>query len=157
LQPKSPLPRRHRCLRFGSDGATVQPRSASAVSHRPDGFRLSDLARLLRRAANHGVRGVLPACEAGASPRGPALRSLLPVLSCPASLSRSRAGERHQPKLYTVHLSLSSFPAGRRSISATSSKRRGSQGFPPSPGSLRYPPFPEGTARYFPGLAARPS
>jgi len=156
-QSKSPLPRRHCCLRFGSDGATVQPCSASAVSHRPDGFRLSNLARLLRRAANHGVRGVLPACEAGASPRGPALRSVLPGLSCPASLSRSRADERHQPKLYTVHLSLSSFPAGRRSISAASSKRRGSQGFPPRPGSLRYPPFPEDTARYFPGLAARPS
>jgi hypothetical protein len=59
LQPKSPLPRRHCCLCFGTSRTTARPRSAFTVFHRPDGFRLSDPARLLHRASNHGVSGVL--------------------------------------------------------------------------------------------------
>jgi hypothetical protein len=50
---------RHRCRCFGTDGATASPCSVSAVSHRPDGFRLSNPARVLQRAADHEVHGVL--------------------------------------------------------------------------------------------------
>jgi hypothetical protein len=71
----------HCCRRFETSGTTVHLRSAFTVSHRPDGLRLFDPARILQRAANHGVRDVLPACEADASSRGPALRSLLPFPS----------------------------------------------------------------------------
>jgi len=85
--PKSPLLRRHCCRRFGMYGAAVHPRSIFAVSHRPDGFRLFDPAHLLQRAADHGVRGVLAVCETAAPPRGPALRSFLPVPSSSPPLS----------------------------------------------------------------------
>lgn len=59
LQPKSPLPHRHCCLCFGTSRTTARPCSAFTVFHRPDGFRLFDPARLLHRASNHGVSGVL--------------------------------------------------------------------------------------------------
>jgi hypothetical protein len=56
---KSPLPPRHRCRRFETSRTTARLCSASTVFHRLDGFRLFNPARLLHRAANHGVPGVL--------------------------------------------------------------------------------------------------
>lgn len=57
--PKSPLPLRHCCRRFVTSRTTAHPCSVCTVFHRPDGLRLFDPARVLRRAANHGVPGVL--------------------------------------------------------------------------------------------------
>lgn len=57
--PKNPLPLQHCCCRFVMSRTTAHPRSVSTVFHRLDGLRLFDPARLLRRAANHGVSGVL--------------------------------------------------------------------------------------------------
>jgi len=75
---KSPLPWRHRCRHFGSNGATVRPCSVFAVSHRPDDFLLSNPARVLQRAADHEVRGVL---------NGPRETAAPPRYSCPSKSS----------------------------------------------------------------------
>jgi len=56
---KSPLPRRHCCRHFGTNGATARPCSVCAVFHHRDGFLLSNPAHLLQCAADHGVRDVL--------------------------------------------------------------------------------------------------
>jgi hypothetical protein len=115
--------RRRRCPEdshrsFGIRGATADPRSVSAVLPRPDGLRLSNPARVLQRAADHGVHDVL---------KRSAKTVASSCLSCPSKFSprpqqrrRHSRGtsrvERHQPrlspKLFTADLSSSPFPAG---------------------------------------------
>lgn len=103
MLPKNPLPLRHRCRRFGKNGATVHPRSALSVSHRFDGFRLFDPAHLFHCAASHGIRAISAVVEAASRARCPALRSLLPVLGGLLGLSPESTGASSPPRFQGVH------------------------------------------------------
>lgn len=155
FQSKNPLPRRHFCLRIGMYGATVHPRSVFAVSRRPDGFRLFDPARLLRRAPDPEVRGVLSSlrnCRLTTRFR-PSKSSPRPELPLPAFAARSRCAS--PVRCRTVHrtpclLVLPILAPAHRCEDPGNGKP---QGFAPSPGSLRRRPFPDCVARYSLGLA----
>jgi len=110
---------------FGTSGATADPCSVSAVFRRPDGLRLSNPARILQRAADHGVHDVLKR-PARPSPHrvSPALRSLLPVPSCPMPLSWNRAGRTSPEPAFTEAVHRRPFPLTFPRLAVTPSLKR---------------------------------
>jgi hypothetical protein len=111
---KSPLPRTSSLT--PASGRTVppfRPRSVSVVLRHLDGFRLFNPARLLHRAADHGVRGVsrslrspLPTTRSRPSKSSPLSRQLPPRSRAwaagLASPDRCRAVHR-RPSLLVLH------------------------------------------------------
>ena len=156
---------------FGTSGATADPRSVFAVFHRPDGLRLSNLARMLQRAADHEVhvvlsglrepsphRAVLPFEVFSPSPAARRhLRGALRVVVTVRDLHRFRSPPTLPPhfsrRAVLPHRTFHRWNPRRQSANQTSKSR----GFPPGPGSLRRLPLPEDAARYSLGLAAPPS
>jgi hypothetical protein len=89
--------------RFETGRTTACLRSAFTVFHRPDGLRLFDPARLLHRAANHGVPGVSKPLQPLPTRRS-ALRSFLPVPGCPLLACASKWTDvSSPPRLRGVH------------------------------------------------------
>lgn len=157
--PKSPLPRTASLPPASGEGEPPPPPcSVSVVLRHLDGFRLFDPARLLHRATDHGVRGVssglrsrLPTTRSRPSKSSPPSRQL-PERSHArvaglASPARCRTVHRRPSLLVLFGASSYRIAAARRMASV------GPRGFPPGRDSLPRPPFPEGRARYSPGLA----
>jgi hypothetical protein len=107
---------------FGTSGATADPCSVSAVFRRPDGLRLSNPARVLQRATDHGVHDVLKrsaktvassclSCPSKFSPRPQLLGATLVE---PRGSSVTRAGFHRScsPPTFPPHLS----PTGRHPV-----------------------------------------
>lgn len=112
--PKAILPESSR-RSFGIDGATANPRSVSAVLHRPDGLRLSNPARVLQRAADPGVRDVLKRPAKPSPHRAfPPFEVFSPSPAAWRHLRGTSRVERHQdrlsPGLFTADLAPSPFP-----------------------------------------------
>lgn len=133
--------------------ATLHSCSVFTVSHRFDGFRLFNPARLATRCRPWGFwcfasllscRLTSRSCPSKSSPRP--WRPRLALL-------RDEAGASSPPCLQDVHrapclLTLRVNPAHRWVWSS-----RESQGLSPSPGSFSVPPLPKRPSRYSRGLA----
>jgi hypothetical protein len=125
-------------------GTTARPRSASTVFHRPDGLLLSDPARLLHRAANHGVPGVLTVFRLSPHQTVLPFEVFSPVLAIVSRNARVDWVRRHRPPcLPTLHRSSPTIAAVP--LTRTLGTRRpvwGSQGLSPGPGSFWGSLFP---------------